>query len=627
MASPITWKNINSQVDTGAVRLLDNAQQSFNAGLSGLGKIVDQEQALRAANRNQVRGNNLTDITSALNKFKTVGEFNDADQAGQIDSMLAGYGNNFDRNAVNALRQSLPGQLMARENTENTFNDNALQREVAPIMEQIAAANVSGDDPLRDSLTAQYKDILTKANKYSGAVQAGVGQDRSELEQGWGDETQKFNVDQRTRTLTQQQAGDQLNALTAAAQNNYFTDGKAQEEANNLTARDDFGLQLDDSNQIDYDNSDPAKVLAYSRAVASGQVARPLSQTDAVRQLMTDARNIPGANLLSPEQLTAASSYLDSNLMQAGQLAQADAQQMADTLTSYKQQTGMDTNTQFLERGFNPVQSVSALISEFSEKESWKNMFDDTGVQTGIVDAATNALQNGVDIEDAEGKSHKVKLVPSDVKNIMQRLGPSWFFDNEDERFQEELVKYATSPEISDRNAAYDEYSNLENNLTAYGESRFGSGDKFSDNPAEARAAGEAALRKLAAAKTEQPATTTTTPTANPAAASPAATSTLADRYSFAGDGKTPVADWVSKAFAPSEKSARFNAQLTANMRGALQQGGAESQIAMVKRSLKDGALPNKNTPEQIAMINAAINSNQFSAQEKADLQEWLQMK
>lgn len=161
MANPITWQNVGGVSLADAMRPLDSAQRSFSGMFDGLKEIVTDSEAIGANNVVVQRKNNTQGFLTALDSLaKTPQALQAAIADGSVDRLRASYGQNIDEAAIRGAAESLLTARYDQSTKANAFADQTLDREQAPIRDQIASFLNSGDK----KLIAQGKTLLAEHN-------------------------------------------------------------------------------------------------------------------------------------------------------------------------------------------------------------------------------------------------------------------------------------------------------------------------------------------------------------------------------------------------------------------------------------------------------------------------------
>lgn len=91
MTQPITWKSLNSDIDTKGIALaLAAAGKSIDSGFTGFQDLLKNEQAVRSANLNTQIDNSTQDFLNKLQGYNP-DQLRQAMQDGTIDRMRSGY--------------------------------------------------------------------------------------------------------------------------------------------------------------------------------------------------------------------------------------------------------------------------------------------------------------------------------------------------------------------------------------------------------------------------------------------------------------------------------------------------------------------------------------------------------
>lgn len=166
MASPITWRNVNSNFDVrGAAKLMDSAGANINSAFSGLGNILKNAQGIQDTNRQ-------TQIDTATNEFlnKLQGmspeELQAARQDGTIAAMRDSYGaTGLDRDKTNAaavsnLLSGLQKNAVANQQYLDQQAEIGARGDIANFYDRLYAEDAQGALAAAQNVPAQFRSKL-----------------------------------------------------------------------------------------------------------------------------------------------------------------------------------------------------------------------------------------------------------------------------------------------------------------------------------------------------------------------------------------------------------------------------------------------------------------------------------
>lgn len=143
----ITWQNINSPSFEGVGRMMEGAQTSVDAGLTGLLNILKQKQGLNqqiATDAFDARTEGALNIAS---NFKTAADLQQAQDSGALEQQLAGlYGaRGFDRKKVREFTDTRGETLMRKDLTADAYKIKQDEIQWTPFANQVRNMVYAGD--------------------------------------------------------------------------------------------------------------------------------------------------------------------------------------------------------------------------------------------------------------------------------------------------------------------------------------------------------------------------------------------------------------------------------------------------------------------------------------------------
>jgi endonuclease YncB( thermonuclease family)/flagellum-specific peptidoglycan hydrolase FlgJ len=159
MAEPITWRNVTGPTPAEAAQPMRFASADLNAGFAALQKTLGMVTDNQDANWQNQKVNNTQALMDALRGAKSPEEMAALQQSGALAEMKAGFGAQFDRNAVNAAEDARPGILRDNLTKEQQFG---VQQDVVahqPLADQAKAAYLRGDTAAGDQILANFPSM------------------------------------------------------------------------------------------------------------------------------------------------------------------------------------------------------------------------------------------------------------------------------------------------------------------------------------------------------------------------------------------------------------------------------------------------------------------------------------
>lgn len=177
----ITWQNINSPSLEGVGRMMEGAQTSVDAGLTGLLNILKQKHGLNQQIATDAFDARSEGAMGILGSFKTAADLQQAQDSGALEQQLTRlYGaNGYDKKRVREFADARKGWLMDQGIKVNTFENQerekekqALKRSQEPLYAEIQNKAYSNPAEARRMLAANpnlvgYGDLLTLVDRES----------------------------------------------------------------------------------------------------------------------------------------------------------------------------------------------------------------------------------------------------------------------------------------------------------------------------------------------------------------------------------------------------------------------------------------------------------------------------
>lgn len=174
----ITWQNVNSPSNEGVARLMEGAQTSVDAGLTGLLNILKQKQGLNQQIATDAFDERTEGAVGILSNFKTAAELQQAQDSGALEQQLATqFGpKGYDKKRVREFADTRKGWLMDQGIKVNTFESQELEKQrqarvrsqkplYAEIEETIYRDPTKGRQMLAANLDLEgYSDLLKLAD-------------------------------------------------------------------------------------------------------------------------------------------------------------------------------------------------------------------------------------------------------------------------------------------------------------------------------------------------------------------------------------------------------------------------------------------------------------------------------
>lgn len=211
---PITWRNINGGSDGTAARLMESAGRSINTGFNAFSNLLQQARTTQDDNRATQVDNNTASFLDRLNQFQSPEALQAAQASGEIEQLRAGFGNLIDRDATRGAATNRLGTLRDQANSQYIFDQNRIEQEQAPVVENLRMAIASNDDATVASILEANPNLKNRAGLVTEFNQA----ERGRLDQSRSDAEYLRNENQRKGSeLAQTKANELVSNAESAA--------------------------------------------------------------------------------------------------------------------------------------------------------------------------------------------------------------------------------------------------------------------------------------------------------------------------------------------------------------------------------------------------------------------------
>lgn len=284
----ITWQNVNSPSFEGVGRMMEGAQNSVDAGLTGLLNILKQKQGLNqqiATDAFDARTEGALDIAS---NFKTAADLQQAQDSGALEQQLTGlYGaKGFDRKKVREFIDTRGETLMRKDLTADAYKIKQDEIQWTPFANRVRNLVYAGDIKTANDELQKVGDFPQKAEILDLMRQIQVENHKQQVNE------EQFNAEQalRRRALDdaapatrlanlqlqdyqrQQQARNYADSVGAK----YLADVAAHEKLVKDTAK-KYGL-VDADGNVNFDGfSEPNKKFWNELVAGNPALAAPKS--------------------------------------------------------------------------------------------------------------------------------------------------------------------------------------------------------------------------------------------------------------------------------------------------------------------------------------------------------------
>ena len=240
---PITWRNVSGPSLADAARPLEVAQRTFTAGFNFLRDVLQQSEAINAANAVARTQNNTNSYLDQLyNLGQSPEQLQEAMKSGAVQKLRAGFGNEIDANRVRGAAENLLTQRYQQVSQANQYQDAERDRMEAPIMDQIASLTAQGKRAEAAALLEQH-NLRKEAGLYAGLDARGqveVERERATKEFGWKGEEHTW----KGKELEDRLATNAAQRAAAAAAREASNEARKFAREDRAQAREDRVIQV-----------------------------------------------------------------------------------------------------------------------------------------------------------------------------------------------------------------------------------------------------------------------------------------------------------------------------------------------------------------------------------------------
>lgn len=316
----ITWQNVNSPSFEGVGRMMEGAQTSVDAGLTGLLNILKQKQGLNQQIATDAFDARTEGAMGILGGFKTAADLQQAQDSGALEQQLTGlYGaKGFDRKKVREAADVRGETLMRKDLTADAYKIKQDEIQWTPFANKVRNLVYAGDIKTANDELQKVGDFPQKAEILGLMRQIQVENHKQQVSE------EQFNAEQalRRRALDdaapakklanlqlqdyqrQQKARNYADSIGAK----YLADVAAHEKLVKDTAK-KYHL-VDADGNVNFDSfSEPNKKFWSKLVAANPALAAPQST-----KYMEDAIRNAGKHGLTPTDVQTSLPYFQQAL-------------------------------------------------------------------------------------------------------------------------------------------------------------------------------------------------------------------------------------------------------------------------------------------------------------------------
>jgi len=451
----ITWRNVNSSVDAGAIsNAYKAAGDSLNAGLGTLDKLLKQREAVDASNWENTKTNNSQAYRNDVDAM-TSEQLAAAKQ--QLAEQRAGYGAQFNAELSGYADQRLD-TLNTREDAARIRGDAALTRTQAPIIERFRQLGQEGNKEGQDAIRAANPGIAwASLMEEAKAVEARQRRDKLEAElapdaREIALNQQKIAKDEQIATIQGQKETGMVDKVLSSLSTEFNTANNSRIAELKYVAMD---LGFEDSIDPDTGLVDPTKL-------SNEQLAAYKAETDK-RGLMTNGDSTSafinkGRQALQAQGATANAlkAYDDRAelLIRNKQLSATDAAALQKRLT-YIDERRKKVETE------NPLYEVKgqsqAILARVFEKIPEMLSGDGSMTHNALKKKISTWATEGMEIS---GEKIRIPVRVLDLALSQGAVKGSVFSNNTDKNMEEFIKKYMSSKDYIEDKKEADHFMN-----------------------------------------------------------------------------------------------------------------------------------------------------------------------
>lgn len=456
MAGPITWRNVNSDNNSGQSRALLGAGQAIGGGANALMDAIAQQQKIQQANQKVQVGNNTQDFLDKVASLPGgAAALADPTQQAGLESLRQSYGNQIDREATRGAVASQLGALQGQELNTIKYGDTTQEVAQRPLVDKLQELQAAGDTAgvdkilnenqfrdegaLRGQLAGVQDTLQQRQYRASAEGRAQAGESRAQashaLSQAAGNENLQFNKAMHTDSLNKLRDNNMAEGIALNVQEDYQNGRQALTTALGSFAK-DKGYLLDADGTISTKGMDDTAKQKLKTDMQQADLPANVSESDAKQAVVARAK----AAGLGPTGINTAVKQWEltktfDTLAPEDQKAVATAADAAIApIDAAKAKLNAEYTTKATGNPFvappTDVPSETASLLDFVQKDGFDPWGSNNKARQNYTLKVNQLLSDGMTVKDNNGKEMNVVVPPSMIKAAVQanRDNSSFFF-------------------------------------------------------------------------------------------------------------------------------------------------------------------------------------------------------
>lgn len=208
----ITWRNVDAPSLDGVGRTMQGAQSAIDNSFNTLGRVLKQRETAGIAQWEEGKVANTNAVLDRVSKAATPEELQALAASGEIDQMVAGYGDQVDKAGLRDVVNTQLNTLRQRSTATNAYNAGERDLREAPIAEAYRVAVLNKDEKAQAEIRAANPGLKNWSTLLA---------DEQKTEQGFADrvrtDRQNATVDEAAAYAASQLPQTRADAEAAAA--------------------------------------------------------------------------------------------------------------------------------------------------------------------------------------------------------------------------------------------------------------------------------------------------------------------------------------------------------------------------------------------------------------------------
>ena len=430
----ITWQNVNSPSFEGVGRMMESAQTSVDAGLTGLLNILKQKQKLNQQIATDAFDARTEGAMGILGGFKTAADLQQAQDSGALEQQLTGlYGaNGFDRKKFREAADVRGEALMRKDLTADAYKIKQDEIQWTPFANQVRNMVYAGDIKTANDKLQEVGDFPQKPEILDLMRQIQVENHDREFKETQGEaelRLKKQALDdgapaKRLANLQlqdyqrQQQARNYADSVGAK----YLADVAAHEKLVKDTAK-KYDL-VDADGNVNFDGFSESNKKFWNELVAGNPALAAPKST----KYMEDAIRNAGNYGLTPTDVQTNMPYFQQALTgmpttlfgRDASVSQQNAAVLEAGVKSYTENGGRFPSV-VAGKAIDGIETLNTLMPAW-HKANKDSSWGITGGATNsaqVIEAMAKEIAKGVTFKNKNGENVRIEVPPELIKDAM----------------------------------------------------------------------------------------------------------------------------------------------------------------------------------------------------------------